>query len=51
MKLLSLDVFYVVAGVVLLLVAGHIAFDRGHPKRWGSVTPGKCSENQSRTRG
>jgi len=36
-KLLSLDVFYVIAGVILLLVAGRIAGDRDHPKRWGSA--------------
>ncbi len=37
MKLLSLEVFYVVAGVFLLLVAGRIALDQNHPKRWGSA--------------
>ncbi|HKB56054.1 MAG TPA: DUF979 family protein, partial [Lacunisphaera sp.] len=37
MKLLSLEVFYVVAGVFLLLVAGRIALDRNQPKRWGSA--------------
>lgn len=37
MKLLSLDIFYVIAGIFLLLVAGRIAFDRTHPKRWGSA--------------
>jgi len=37
MKLLSLEVFYVIAGVFLLLVAGGIATDRTHPKRWGSA--------------
>ena len=37
MKLLSLEVFYVIAGVVLLLVAGRIARDRDHPQRWGSA--------------
>ncbi len=37
MTLLGLDVFYVVAGVFLLLVAGNIASDPTHPKRWGSA--------------
>ncbi|MBS0633346.1 MAG: DUF979 domain-containing protein [Verrucomicrobia bacterium] len=37
MKLLSLDVFYVVAGVFLLLMAGRTALMRGHPTRWGSA--------------
>jgi uncharacterized membrane protein len=37
MKLLTLDLFYVIAGVFLLLVAGRIAFDQTHPKRWGSA--------------
>lgn len=37
MKLLSLDVFYVIAGVLLLLVAARIALDRTHPKRRGSA--------------
>ena len=37
MKLLNLDVFYVVAGVFLLLVAGRAALDRNHPTRWGSA--------------
>ncbi len=37
MKLLTLDLFYVIAGVFLLLVAGRIAFDPTHPKRWGSA--------------
>jgi uncharacterized membrane protein len=36
-KLLSLDVFYVIAGAFLLLVAGRIAFNRTHPKRGGSA--------------
>lgn len=35
--LLTLEVFYVVCGVILALVAGRIACDRGHPKRWGSA--------------
>lgn len=37
MKLLSLDVFYVVAGIFLVLVAGRAALDRAHPTRWGSA--------------
>ncbi len=37
MKLLNLEVFYVIAGLFLLLVAGRIAADRAHPKRWGSA--------------
>ena len=37
MKLLSLDVFYAVAGVFMLLVAGRAAWDRAHPTRWGSA--------------
>ena len=37
MKLLNLEVFYVIAGGFLLLVAGRIAADRSHPKRWGSA--------------
>ena len=37
MKLLSLDVFYVVAGSFLLLVAARAARDRTHPTRWGST--------------
>ncbi len=37
MKLLSLDVFYLVAGLFLLLAAGRIALDGAHPKRWGSA--------------
>lgn len=37
MKLLGLDVFYVIAGVFLLLVAGRIALDPVHPKRGGSA--------------
>jgi len=36
-KLLNLEVFYVIAGLFLLLVAGRIATDRTHPKRWGSA--------------
>lgn len=37
MKLLNLDVFYVVAGIFLLLVAGRAALERSHPTRWGSA--------------
>jgi uncharacterized membrane protein len=36
-KLLSLDVFYVIAGVFLLLVAGRTAADRNHPRRGGTA--------------
>ena len=37
MKLLTLDLFYLIAGAFLLLAAGRIARDRTHPKRWGSA--------------
>ncbi|MDI1335551.1 MAG: DUF979 domain-containing protein [Lacunisphaera sp.] len=37
MKLLNLDVFYVIAGVFLLLVAGRLALDATQPKRGGSA--------------
>ena len=37
MKLLNLEMFYIIAGAFLLLAAGRIAFDRAHPKRWGSA--------------
>ena len=37
MNLLNLQEFYVVAGLFLLLVAGRVADDRTHPKRWGSA--------------
>ncbi len=37
MKLLTLDLFYLIAGTFLLLAAGRIALDRAHPKRWGSA--------------
>ena len=37
MKLLNLDVFYVIAGAFLLLVAFGIARDASQPKRWGSA--------------
>jgi uncharacterized membrane protein len=36
-KLLSLDLFYVVAGIFILLVAGRSALDRTQPKRWGTT--------------
>jgi len=36
-KLLNLEVFYVVAGTFLLLVAIRAALDRTHPTRWGSA--------------
>ncbi len=35
--LLTLETFYAVCGVVLFVVAARIAFDRDHPKRWGSA--------------
>jgi uncharacterized membrane protein len=37
MKLLGLDLFYVVAGLFLLLVSARIALNPAHPKRWGSA--------------
>ncbi len=37
MNLITLEAFYVIVGVVLLLVAGRIAADAAHPKRWGSA--------------
>lgn len=37
MKLVTLEAFYAIAGVMLLLVAGRIAMDASHPKRWGSA--------------
>ena len=37
MKLLTLEVFYVVVGAILALVAGRIACDPAHPRRWGSA--------------
>ncbi|HVT74750.1 MAG TPA: DUF979 domain-containing protein [Lacunisphaera sp.] len=37
MRLLSLDVFYVVAGMLLLGVAIGLAMDRSQPKRFGSA--------------
>jgi uncharacterized membrane protein len=35
--LLSLQVFYAICGVMLAFVAGRIAVDRTHPRRWGSA--------------
>jgi uncharacterized membrane protein len=35
--LLRLEFFYVLAGVVLMLVAGSVAWNPAHPKRWGSA--------------
>lgn len=35
--LLSLEVFYVLCGVMLAVVGGRIALDRAHPRRWGSA--------------
>lgn len=37
MILLPLEAFFVVGGLVLAAVAGVIACDRGHPRRWGSA--------------
>ncbi|MSU23389.1 MAG: DUF979 domain-containing protein [Opitutus sp.] len=37
MKLLTLEVFYVIVGAMLALVAGRIARDPAHPRRWGSA--------------
>ena len=37
MNLLTVEVFYAAAGIILLLVAGRIARDASHPKRWGSA--------------
>ena len=37
MKLLNLDVFYVIAGAFLLLVAVRLVLDSTQPKRWGSA--------------
>lgn len=37
MTLLNLETFYVISGVVVALVALRTAFDRNHPKRWGSA--------------
>ncbi|MDO8542753.1 MAG: DUF979 domain-containing protein [Opitutaceae bacterium] len=38
MKILSVEVFYVIAGVFLALVAARTAWDRAHPKRWGTAS-------------
>ena len=35
--LITLETFYALAGVFLALVAGRIALDASHPKRWGSA--------------
>lgn len=35
--LIGLEAFYGVIGVILALVAGRIARDQSHPKRWGSA--------------
>lgn len=37
MKLVTIEVFYAIVGLILLLVAGRIALDASHPKRWGSA--------------
>lgn len=37
MKLLNLEVFYVLAGLLLLVVAIRLALDAAQPKRWGSA--------------
>ena len=37
MKLLNLDVFYVIAGAFLLVVAVRLVLDSTQPKRWGSA--------------
>jgi uncharacterized membrane protein len=37
MNLLTVEIFYAIAGVCLLLVAGRIAVDASHPRRWGSA--------------
>ena len=37
MKLVTIEVFYAIVGLILLLVAGRIAWDASHPKRWGSA--------------
>lgn len=37
MILLPLEAFFVACGVVLAAVAGVIALDRAHPRRWGSA--------------
>ena len=35
--LLTVELFYVLVGAILALVAGRIALDPAHPKRWGSA--------------
>ena len=35
--LLSLDLFFVLMGVLLAALAGRIATDASHPRRWGSA--------------
>ena len=37
MSLVTIEVFYAIVGLILLLVAGRIALDASHPKRWGSA--------------
>ena len=37
MNLVTIEAFYVIVGIVLLLVAVRIAADAAHPKRWGSA--------------
>jgi uncharacterized membrane protein len=37
MSLVTIEAFYVIVGIILLLVAGRIAADAAHPKRWGSA--------------
>jgi uncharacterized membrane protein len=37
MTLLTLETFYVLAGIGFLFVAANIARDRSHPRRWGSA--------------
>jgi len=36
-KLVTMEAFYAVVGLILFLVAGRIAADATHPKRWGSA--------------
>ncbi len=36
MKLITVDVFYVLIGVIFAFVAGRVVLDRVHPKRWGT---------------
>ena len=35
--ILTLEMFYLVIGAIVALVAGRIALDQDHPKRWGSA--------------